>query len=88
MLLILLILFLCLLCLIERELDAPEVYDESMLESCHKCGIKTSPDHLICMSCRSLLREHCRNCGHSKVVAHRHCPWCGSVTEAGSQYAA
>jgi len=88
MLLILLIIFLVLLCLIERELDAPEDQGEPAPETCQKCGAEASPDHLICTSCRTLLREHCRTCGHSKIVAHHYCPWCGTASEKGSPYAA
>lgn len=88
MLLILLILFLVLLCLIERELDSPEEHGETEMENCSRCGAETAPDHLICTSCRSLLREHCRACGHSKIIAHRYCPWCGTTTVTGSQHAA
>ncbi len=89
MLLLLLIIFLIILCLIERELDRHDDAAENIRESCHKCGTEITADTLICPDCGSLVREHCSDCGRSKVVAHQFCPWCGvNSNHSRSQYAA
>jgi len=50
-------------------------------ESCPGCGLVTSSDWLCCPRCRHLLRGRCAGCGHTKVLAHRFCPWCGAPAE-------
>ena len=87
MLLVLLIIFVVILCLIEREIDSPGEQDEPVTIHCVRCGHEATSDLMVCPGCRALLREHCTGCGESKVVEYRHCPWCGNARDEREGYA-
>jgi RNA polymerase subunit RPABC4/transcription elongation factor Spt4 len=67
---------------LEEEALLQELEDQ---KACPTCKRRVHDEYLICPSCRTALKEACRNCSKPLQYAWVACPFCGAEKPARSQ---